>query len=137
VNDAAVEETAIEELLRYTSPVEITPPRLTREEVRLASVTIPKGELVAAVLGSANRDPSRFTDPETLDIGRAPNPHLALGQGTHSCLGSSLAQMEGRLALTTLFRRFPGLRLAQPPDTLRWRKILPLRGLRELPVLLQ
>jgi cytochrome P450 len=126
---------AIEELLRYTSPVEITPPRVTREEVGLGSVTIPRGEFVAAVLGSANHDESRLAGPEALDLAREPNRHVAFGQGVHFCLGANLARMEGQIALTTLFRRLPGLRLAKPVESLRWRKTLPLRGLVELPVL--
>jgi len=133
--DPAVAEAAIEELLRFTSPVEIVLPRLAREEVTLASVTIPRGELVAAVLGSANRDESKFPDPDTLNLTREPNKHLAFGQGAHFCLGAQLARLEGQIALTTLFRRFPNLRLAQPAEKLRWRKLLPLRGLEALPVL--
>jgi cytochrome P450 PksS len=134
VEDPGLAESGVEELLRYTSPVEIAPPRLTRDAVRLASVTIPRGELVAAVVGSANHDETRFADPEVLDLAREPNRHVAFGQGAHFCLGAPLAQMEGRLALTTLFRRFPDLRLARPASSLRWRRMVPLRGLRELPV---
>jgi len=107
---------------------------VTLEEVRLASVTIPKGTLVSAVLGSANRDESQFTEPERLDLGREPNKHLAFGVGHHFCLGASLARLEARIALTTLFRRWPGVRLAQPADSLRWRPAVPLRGLVALPV---
>lgn len=136
VRDPDLADPAIEELLRYTSPVEITPPRVTREEVTLASVTIPRGEFVATVLGSANHDESRFTRPETLDLAREPNRHVAFGQGAHFCLGAVLARMEGQIALATLFRRFPGLRLAKPVESLRWRKLLPLRGLVDLPVVM-
>jgi cytochrome P450 len=75
-----------------------------------------------------------FRDPDTLDLARVPNPHVAFGQGRHFCLGASLARMEAHVALTTLFARFPGLRLAQPAESLRWHEILPLRGLVELPV---
>lgn len=135
VREPDLAETAVEELLRYTSPVEITPPRVTREDVTLAAVTVPKGEFVAGVLGSANHDESQFPDPERLDLARDPNRHLAFGQGAHFCLGANLARMEGRIALTALFRRFPGLRLAGPVESLRWRKLLPLRGLAELPIL--
>lgn len=127
-------DSAIDELLRYTSPVEIAPPRLAHEEVTIASVTIPAHDLVAPVLGSANHDESQFPHPETLDITREPNRHLAFGRGGHFCLGAALAQMEGKIALTTLFRRFPDLRLARPAESLRWRKSLPLRALAELPV---
>jgi cytochrome P450 PksS len=134
VEDPALTESAIEELLRYTSPVEMTPPRLAREDVTIGPVTIRRGEMVSAVLGSANRDEAEFHDPDTLDITRDPNRHLSLGQGIHFCLGAPLARMEGQIALTTLFHRFSGLRLARPAETLRWRNLLPLRGLEALPV---
>ncbi len=130
----ALAESAIEELLRYTSPLDIAPARLTREEVTIASVTIPRGELVVAVVGSANHDESQFSDPESLDIAREPNRHLAFGQGAHFCLGAPLARLEGQIAITTLFRRFPNLRLAEAPESLRWRKALFFRGLEELAV---
>lgn len=124
----------VEEILRYASPVEFATPRLTVEDVTIGSVTIPRGELVAVSLGSANHDESQFPDPETFDVGREPNKHVAFGGGSHFCLGASLARLEGEIALTTLFRRLPGLHLAVPPDSLRWRRSLALRGLAELPV---
>ena len=130
----ALAEPAIEELLRYTSPGDIATIRIAREEVTIGCVTIPLGELVLAVLGSANHDESQFPDPETLDITREPNRHLAFGQGVHFCLGAPLARLEGQIALTTLFRRFPNLRLAEAPESLRWRKGLFFRGLEQLPV---
>ena len=125
---------AIDEILRYASPVEFATPRMTIEDVTIGSVTIPRGELVGVSLGSANHDESQFPDPETFDIAREPNRHIAFGMGSHFCLGAALARLEGEIALTTLFRRFPGLHLAVPPDSLRWRKSLALRGLEELPV---
>lgn len=134
VQDPALTEPAVEELLRYTSPVEMTPPRLAREDVTIGAVTIRRGEMVSAVVGSANRDETQFRDPDMLDITRDPNRHLSLGQGIHFCLGAPLARMEGQIALTALFRRFPGLRLARPAESLRWRRLLPLRGLEALPV---
>ncbi len=133
-DNPALAESAIEELLRYTSPGDIATARLAREEVTIGSVTIPRGDLVLAVLGSANHDESQFPDPDTLDITREPNKHLAFGQGVHYCLGAPLARLEGRIALTTLFRRFPNLRLAERPESLRWRKGLFFRGLEGLPV---
>ena len=134
--DPSLTESAINELLRYTSPIDLGPPRVAREKITLASVTIQPGDLVAPALGSANRDESQFTDPDTLDITREPNRHVALGHGAHFCLGASLAQMEGQIALTALFQRFPDLRLAQPVESLRWRKLLPGRALEALPVVL-
>ncbi len=127
-------ESVTEELLRYTSPLDIASQRFARENVTIGSVTIPRGEMVLAVLGSANHDESQFPDPDTLDIAREPNKHLAFGQGAHFCLGAPLARLEGQIALTTLFRRFPNLRLAEAPESLRWRKALIVRGLEELPL---
>ncbi len=132
--DPAVAEPAVEELLRYTSPVEMTLPRMTREDVSIAGVTIPAGEMVAAVLGSANHDETQFREPEKLDLARAPNKHLGFGHGAHFCLGAALARIEVHIALKTLFRRFPRVRLAKAPEALRWRRALPMRGLAELPL---
>ena len=112
----------------------MTAPRIAREDATLGSVTIPRGAWVVAVLGSANRDESVFNHPETLDLAPDPNPHVAFGQGRHFCLCASLARMEAHVALTTLFARCPGLRLTQPVASLRWRQLLPLRGLAELQV---
>jgi len=125
---------AIEELLRYASPLEIASARLAREAITIRSVTIPPGELVALVLGSANHDDAQFPKPDLLDVTREPNRHLAFGLGPHFCLGAPLARLEGRIALTTLFRRAPDLRLSRPAQPLRWRKSLLLRGLQALPL---
>ncbi len=135
-NDPALVGSAIEELLRYTSPLEFASPRIAREDVTVGSVTIPRGAFVLAVLGSANHDESEFSDPETLDITRAPNRHLAFGMGAHFCLGAPLARLEGEIALTTLLRRFPDLGLAEAPESLRWRRGLAIRGLEQLPIVL-
>src|SRR5262245_16528812 len=90
---------AIEELLRYTSPVDIATERFAREDITIGEVTIPRGEQVLAVLGSANRDEQQFTNPDTLDITREPNKHLAFGHGIHFCLGAPLARLEGQVAV--------------------------------------
>jgi cytochrome P450 len=132
--NSGVADSAIEELLRYTSPVDVASQRFAGEDLRIDSITIPQGHIVVAMLGSANHDESQFRDPDILDLTRQPNRHVAFGQGAHFCLGASLARMEGQIALTTLFRRFPELRLAQPAESLRWRKSLIVRGLEELPV---
>ena len=131
---AELRVSGIEEILRYASPVEFSTPRLTLEDVTIGSVTIPRGELVVVSLGSANHDESQFPDPETFDVAREPNKHIAFGMGSHFCLGAALARLEGEIALTTLFHRHPGLHLAVPTDSLRWRRSLALRGLVELPV---
>ncbi|HSA92767.1 MAG TPA: cytochrome P450 [Terriglobales bacterium] len=125
---------AIEELLRFTSPLDIATERYAREDVTLYGMTIPRQELVLLVLGSANRDDRQFPHPDTLDLAREPNRHLAFGQGAHYCLGAPLARLEAQIAITALLQRFPGLRLAVPAETLCWRKSLPLRGLEQLPL---
>jgi cytochrome P450 len=124
----------VEELLRYDSPVQLATERYAREDVTLGGVTIPRGGLVFAALGSANRDERQFDQPDRLDLGRDPNRHLSFGQGVHFCLGASLARLEGQIAITTLLRRAPDLRLGVPPQSLRHRPTLILRGLESLPV---
>jgi cytochrome P450 PksS len=123
---------AVEELLRYDSPVQMASERYPREGVPIAGVTIPPGEPVHAMLGSANRDERQFERPDELDIEREPNRHLAFGQGVHYCVGAPLARLEGQIAINTLLRRFPDLRLAVPPRALRRRPGVGLRGLASL-----
>ena len=133
-NDPALIKPAVEELLRYYSPVEMATERYPREDVPIAGTTIPRGALVHAVIGSANRDERQFPNPEVLELAREPNRHLAFGQGVHFCLGAPLARLEGQIAINTLLRRLPDLRLAVRPGALRWRRGHVLRGLGELPV---
>jgi cytochrome P450 len=125
---------AVEELLRYTSPVQMATERYAREDVTIAGTTIPQGELVLAVIGSANRDERQFENPDTLNITRDPNKHLAFGKGIHHCLGAPLARMEAQIAIDTLLRRFLNLHLAGAPESLRWRRGVFLRGLEKLPL---
>jgi cytochrome P450 PksS len=125
---------AVEELLRYTSPVDLATERFARTDLTIAGVGIARGEQVLAVIGSANRDERQFVAPDTLDITREPNRHLTFGLGAHYCLGAPLARMEGQIALATLLDRMPNLRLRSAPETLRWRKGLFLRGLEQLPL---
>ncbi|HET6324842.1 MAG TPA: cytochrome P450 [Planctomycetaceae bacterium] len=133
-NDPALIKPAVEELLRFTAPVETATERFAQEDVELGGVKISKGDLVLAAIASANRDESRFTNPDTLDITREPNKHVAFGQGIHFCLGASLARLEGQTAINALLARTRDLRLAVDPSTLRWRNGLILRGLKALPV---
>jgi cytochrome P450 PksS len=125
---------AVEELLRYDSPVQLASERYPREDVTIAGLRIPAGEPVHAVLGSANRDDRQFERPDDLDITREPNRHLAFGQGVHFCVGAPLARLEGQIAISSLVRRCPDLRLAVPPEALRHRPGLGLRGLASLPL---
>ncbi|WP_207229418.1 cytochrome P450 family protein [Ktedonosporobacter rubrisoli] len=126
---------AIEELLRFVCPLVMATERYAREDITLEGVTIPRGELVVAVIGSANRDPRYFEEPDMLDITREKNKHLAFGQGVHYCLGAPLSRMEGQIAIKTLVQRMPDLRLAIPAQQLHWRGNLVMRGLEALPVL--
>lgn len=129
--EAGLIGSAVEELLRYDSPVQRTA-RITNAEVEVGGKTIPKGAFVVAAIGAANRDPAHFPDPDRLDIGRADNRHIAFGFGIHFCLGAPLARVEGQIALGTLLRRLPGLRLTGPEP--EWRESSTLRGLKALPV---
>ena len=134
LNDPALIKSAVEELLRFNGPLETATERYAREDAVVAGTPIPRGEMVLAVLASANRDVQQFIDPDQLDLAREPNRHLAFGYGVHYCLGAPLARLEGQLAISTLLRRIPDLRLAKPVDALRWRRGLVLRGLESLPV---
>jgi cytochrome P450 len=123
---------AIEELLRFAGPVEMSTPRFAREDLEIAGTRIPRGAQVFGVITSANRDGSRFEDPDRLDLARARNRHLTFGEGGHYCVGAALARMEGRVALPLLLDRFPRLALAEPSSHLRWRASPVLRGLKRL-----
>lgn len=133
-NDPALIKTAVEELLRFTAPVETATERFATQELELAGVKIAQGDLVIAAIASANRDKNQFVNPDKLDITREPNRHLAFGQGIHFCLGASLARLEGQTAINTLLARTRDLRLAVDPSRLRWRSGLVLRGLKAVPV---
>jgi cytochrome P450 len=133
-DDPSLIKPAIEELLRYDGPVETSTERFAREVIAIGGTVIPKGEMVMVVIASADHDPERFADPDELDITRADNKHLAFGKGIHFCLGAPLARMEGQIAIGTLLRRMPDLRLADSPESLTWRPGMVLRGLEGLPV---
>ena len=133
-DEPALGPTAVEELLRFHSPVEVSTERYAREPIEIAGFTIPQGALVYGVLSSANRDETQFERLDGLDLARQRNRHLAFGQGIHYCLGAPLARLEGQIALRRLLERMPHLRLAVTEPSLRWRKGLNLRGLKELPV---
>ncbi len=132
--EPAIIKPAIEELLRFVCPVEMATERYAREDITIAGTTIPRGELVLAVIGSANRDANYFDNPDSLDVTRENNKHLAFGLGAHYCLGAPLSRLEGQIAISTLIRRMPNLRLSIAPDQIRWRGGIILRGLEALPV---
>lgn len=122
---------AIEELLRYDSSVQLTG-RTALEDIAVGDVKVAKGESVLALLGAANRDPDVYTDPDRLDITRPNVRPLSFGGGIHFCLGAQLARIEGEIAIATLLRRLPNLRL-DDPDSPDWRQTFVLRGLNRLP----
>lgn len=112
-------ESAIEEILRFSGPIEGTKPFYPTEDITYSGVTIPKGAMVMPLLGAANRDPRQFENPHEFDIARTPNRHLGFSQGIHYCLGAPLARMETKVALTNLLERNPNLRLAVDPEDLK------------------
>ena len=132
--ESALLDTGIEELLRYDGPVELATWRFATEPLTIGGQRIAAGDPVLVVLAAADRDPARFSEPDTLDLSRRDNQHLGYGHGIHYCLGAPLARLEGRTALETLLRRLPDLELAADPAELRWRGGLIMRGLRDLPV---
>ena len=124
-------EGAVEEVLRFQSPVQRTV-RVTRERIEVAGHEIPANGIVDLVIGAANRDPERFAEPDAFDITRPDNRHLAFSAGMHFCLGAHLARMEGQIALRALIERFPALKAKEA--TARFRPGNLLRGLESLPV---
>jgi cytochrome P450 len=135
--EPALMASAVEELLRYEGPVQVPFPLLATATVEIGGVEIAAGDIVVPALLSANRDPGHTPDPDTLDLGRSPNSHVAFGHGIHHCLGAPLARLEGRIALTALLERYPDLRLATPPDDLTWRPNVIIHGLTALTVRLR
>ncbi|MFE3497452.1 cytochrome P450 [Streptomyces sp. NPDC059175] len=125
---------AVEELLRYDSAFELTTWRFFAEDGDLHGTEVPAGDSVIVSLCAANRDPRRFPQPDELDLGRSPNPHLAFGHGIHFCPGAALARAELRIALGTLLARLPGLRPAVPDEDIEWIPAVLGRGTNHLPV---
>lgn len=134
--DPGLIHAATDELLRFASPVH-TVRRRALVDVALGDTTLPAGAKVLCMLTAANRDPDVFADPERLDLGRADNYHIAFGSGVHTCLGGLLARAETEIAIGTLVRRYPALRLAVPADEVQWAGSLVIRGVRRLPVALR
>lgn len=130
-DDPRLIPSAVEELLRYESPIQHTG-RIAREDVQIGDKQIRKGQGVMAIMAAANRDPERFPDPDRLILDRSDNKHLAFGWSSHFCFGAPLARMEGQIAFETILRRLP--HLATAPGPLTWRTNSGLRGLTALPV---
>jgi cytochrome P450 len=132
--EPALIKPAIEELMRFTSPVLLATERYTSQNLEIAGVQIPKGELVFAALGSANHDETKFEKPENLMLDRINNKHLGFGQGMHYCIGAPLARLETSVAFQVLLERLPNLELAIRPEQLQWNSGLVTRGVKKLPI---
>lgn len=128
-DDPSLIGSAVEEFLRYDSPVQVTD-RVASVDCEIAGHPIRKGMVVALLLGAANRDPARFADPDRLDLGRQDNHHLSFGHGAHFCLGAALARIEAQIVIPTLLRRFPDLDGDRAPT--KWKRSMVLRGPTEL-----
>lgn len=132
--DPLLLHSAVEELLRYGNPVNSATFRFADESLEISGARISRGEIVVVALSSANRDPSRYPEPDRLDVGRDSSGHLAFGHGIHYCLGAPLARLEAEIAFWELVSRFGSIRLAVPPGSLRWRSNALIHGLEALPV---
>ena len=126
---------AVEEFLRFVSPVQFSKPRYVRRDVELAGVRLKKGDRVMVMLAAANMDPAVHDQPDSLDLERKPNRHMSFGTGIHFCLGHQLARIEGACALEALFSRWPRLGLAVDPSDIHWRKRPGIRMIAKLPVM--
>lgn len=125
---------AVEEFLRFVSPVQFSKPRYVRQDVEVEGVRLKKGDRVMVMLAAANMDPAMHDRPENLDLERKPNRHISFGTGIHFCLGHQLARIEAACALQTLFMRWPKLGLAVDPAQVHWRRRPGLRAIARLPV---
>lgn len=132
--DPSLIEGAVEELLRYISPVQFSPRRVALEDVEIGGVTIPKGEGLFMLLGAANRDERVFAQPDVLDFKRDASTHLTFSFGIHQCLGQMLARYELHIVYAAILRRLPNLRLAVPLDQVRFKHDMQIYGVHNLPV---
>ncbi|MBF0707472.1 cytochrome P450 [Alkalihalobacillus hwajinpoensis] len=133
-SDFSLTESAIEEALRFYSPVDFSTARWAEEDFEFKGVQLTKGDMILASISSANRDEKKFDNPNKFDITRKPNPHIAFGYGIHFCLGAPLARLEGKIAYQKLLSAFPSIQLAGAPEDAKWRNMFLLRGLEELKV---
>jgi cytochrome P450 len=125
---------AIEEFLRFVSPVQFSKPRFVGRDMDLGGIRLKQGDRIMAMLAAANMDPAANLHPESLDLSRRPNQHLSFGTGIHFCLGHQLARTEAKCALKALFNRWPHLELGVPPAHVHWRPRPGLRAIATLPV---
>ncbi|MFJ6938081.1 cytochrome P450 [Streptomyces sp. NPDC101132] len=125
---------AVEELMRFDSPVSTVTYRFATEPLTIGGAQIRPGDHVAVSIAAANHDPAKFTEPGRLDITRRTNGHLSFSHGIHFCLGAPLARLEGEIALREVLRRLPGLRLAEPAESLTWKQNFIVHRLDRLPV---
>ena len=126
---------AVEEFLRFVSPVQFSKPRFVRKDVELGGVRLKKGDKIMPMLAAGNFDPQANEHPGKLDLKRRSNRHVAFGAGIHFCLGHQLARIEGKCALRALFERWPKLELAIEDSSIRWRTRAGLRAIERLPVM--
>ena len=124
----------VDELLRYLTPVQMTKPRYVTEDTQVDGIQLKRGDKLMGLLASANCDPEKFDDPETIDFDRQPNQHVGFGGGIHFCLGAQLARIETEIGITRLLERFPEIRFAQSTNTLKWSAKTGLRSLKRLPL---
>jgi cytochrome P450 len=137
LNDWSLVPAAVEELLRFVSPVQMSEQRFVIRDLEFHGQSLRRGDCTVALLGAANADPARFPDPEKLDLARSPNPHVSFGSGMHFCLGAQLARVEAQVGFERLFTRYPKLALAVADSELKYIGNMGLRALVALPVRLQ
>jgi cytochrome P450 len=137
LNDWSLLPPAVEELLRFVSPVQMSEPRYAICDLEFHGQSLRRGDCIVALLGAANADPARFPDPDKLDLSRSPNPHVTFGSGIHFCLGAQLARVESQVGFERLFSRYPRLALAVADSELKYIRSMGLRALVALPVRLQ
>lgn len=127
-------QAAVEEVLRFNGPAEISNVRWAAENVDFQGIQIRQGDMMLVALSSANRDSSRYENPDTFDITRKVNDHIAFGKGIHYCLGAPLARLEGEIAINALLQRLPEIRINTDAELLEWRPGMIIRGLKAFPV---
>lgn len=134
LGDWSLVPSAVEELLRFVSPVQASNARYVARDLEFHGQPVRRGDYILPLLGAANADPARFPAPEKLDLARSPNPHVSFGAGIHFCLGAQLARVEAQVGFHKLFTRYPGLSLAVPEAELKYTGMMGMRALVALPV---